>query len=158
LTKSNTSLVWIAGPLSGLIVQPIVGVIADEYKSRWGRRRPFIMVGAVLSAVSLLILGFTKEIVALFVSDEDTAKTFTIVLAVLAIYAVDFAVNAGVPPNPWIYGGLNQFINLVASHVCCKEFDCRYAPNIEATDRICLGCVHLGFHFRAVHLTTVHRR
>ncbi|EGU87333.1 hypothetical protein FOXB_02209 [Fusarium oxysporum f. sp. conglutinans Fo5176] len=70
LTKSNTSLVWIAGPLSGLIVQPVVGVIADE------------------------MLGFTREIVGFVVTDDEAAKRPTIVLAVLAIYVVDFAINA----------------------------------------------------------------
>jgi solute carrier family 45, member 1/2/4 len=94
LTKSNTSLVWIAGPLSGLIVQPVVGVIADESKSRWGRRRPFIVLSSLIVAGSLLTLGFTKEIVGLAVSDKDTLRTLTIVLAVLAIYCVDFAINA----------------------------------------------------------------
>ncbi|KAI0383966.1 MFS general substrate transporter [Hypomontagnella monticulosa] len=94
LTKSKTSLVWIAGPLSGLIVQPIVGALADESTSKWGRRRPFIVVGAVLSALCLLTLGFTKEMVAYFVPDEKAAQTLTISMAVLAIYAVDFSINA----------------------------------------------------------------
>ncbi|PTB67110.1 MFS general substrate transporter [Trichoderma citrinoviride] len=97
LTKSNTSLVWIAGPLSGLIVQPIVGVVADESTSRWGRRRPLMLVGAVIVSASLLVLGFTREIVAaLGGGDGKDAATMraTIVLAVAAIYAVDFAINA----------------------------------------------------------------
>ncbi|KAJ0160624.1 General alpha-glucoside permease [Colletotrichum tanaceti] len=94
LTKSNTSLVWIAGPLSGLLVQPIVGAIADESKSKWGRRRPFIVMGSIIVAFSLLTLGFTKEIVELFATDKETARVFTITLAVLAIYVVDFAINA----------------------------------------------------------------
>ncbi|KAL0939357.1 sucrose transport protein [Colletotrichum truncatum] len=94
LTKSNTSLVWVAGPLSGLIVQPIVGAIADESKSKWGRRRPFIVMGSVIVAFALLTLGFTKEIVGLFISDKETARIFTIILAVMAIYVVDFAINA----------------------------------------------------------------
>ncbi|KAI5927823.1 major facilitator superfamily domain-containing protein [Camillea tinctor] len=94
LTKSMTSLVWIAGPLSGLIVQPIVGAIADESTSPWGRRRPYIIIGSVISAICLLTLGFTKEIVALFIKDEQTSQTMTIFLAVLAIYAVDFSINA----------------------------------------------------------------
>ncbi|OLN94318.1 General alpha-glucoside permease 2, partial [Colletotrichum chlorophyti] len=94
LTKSNTSLVWIAGPLSGLVVQPIVGAIADGSKSKWGRRRPFIVMGSIIVAFSLLTLGFTREIVEIFISDPETARVFTIILAVLAIYAVDFAINA----------------------------------------------------------------
>ncbi|KAM0322899.1 hypothetical protein ACHAQA_009241 [Verticillium albo-atrum] len=95
LTKSNTSLVWIAGPLSGLIVQPIVGVIADQSTSKWGRRRPFIVMGSIIVAFCLVVLGFTKEIVGFFVPNEESARGFTIALAVLAIYAVDFAINAG---------------------------------------------------------------
>ena len=94
LSKGQTSLVWVAGPLSGLIVQPIIGVVADESTSKWGRRRPIIAVGSVLVACSLLALGFTKEIVATFVSQEN-AQTASIVVAVMSLYATDFAINAG---------------------------------------------------------------
>lgn len=52
------------------------------------------MLGSLVVAGSLLTLGYTKEIVRPFISDKDTAKSVTIVLAVLAIYAVDFAINA----------------------------------------------------------------
>lgn len=96
LTKSNTSLVWVAGPLSGLVVQPIVGVISDETKSKWGRRRPLMVIGAVIVSACLILLGFTREIVGLFIDDDKVASKPTIVLAVLAIYALDFAINAGV--------------------------------------------------------------
>lgn len=87
---------WIAGPLSGLIVQPIVGVVADESTSRWGRRRPLMMAGAVIVSLCLLVLGFTREIVGAFVGGDggDTTRRFTVVLAVVAIYALDFAINA----------------------------------------------------------------
>ncbi len=95
MTKSQASFVWIAGPVSGLIVQPIVGVLADESKSRFGRRRPIIIIGSIIVALSLLGLGFTKEIVANFVSDDQAAKVSTIALAVLALCSVDFAINAG---------------------------------------------------------------
>ncbi|TWU77864.1 hypothetical protein ED733_003632 [Metarhizium rileyi] len=94
LTKSSTSLIWIAGPLSGLLVQPVIGVIADESTSKWGRRRPFMVIGALIVAVCLLVLGFTKEIVASVLPDEEAAKGPTIALAVLSIYALDFAINA----------------------------------------------------------------
>ena len=74
LTKSKTSLVWIAGPLSGLIMQPVVGVLADSSKSKWGRRRPFMMGGALIVALCLLVLGWTAEIVGLFVSESHTVS------------------------------------------------------------------------------------
>ncbi|KAJ4407809.1 hypothetical protein N0V85_004321 [Neurospora sp. IMI 360204] len=94
LTKGQTSLVWVAGPLSGLIVQPIIGVIADQSKSRWGRRRPVIVMGSIITAFALLALGFTKEIVAYFIWDPTYARACTIAVAVLSLYCVDFAINA----------------------------------------------------------------
>ncbi|KAH7074855.1 major facilitator superfamily domain-containing protein [Paraphoma chrysanthemicola] len=94
LTKSKISLVWVAGPLSGLIMQPIVGVVADRSTSRWGRRRPFMFGGTILVSMFLLLLGWTKEVVRYFVKDEQAAKSKTIVLAVLSIYGIDFAINA----------------------------------------------------------------
>ncbi|KAB5580071.1 hypothetical protein GE09DRAFT_1167682 [Coniochaeta sp. 2T2.1] len=94
LTKGQTSVVWIAGPLSGLIVQPIIGVISDQSKSKWGRRRPIIMAATLVVVCSLICLGFTKEIVTFFIADRETAKVPIIALAVLALYATDFAINA----------------------------------------------------------------
>lgn len=95
LTKGQTSLVWIAGPVSGLIVQPIIGVVADESKSKWGRRRPIIMGASVIVAMNLLLLGFTREIVSFFIPDGSTAKLLTIAMAVFSLYGTDFAINAG---------------------------------------------------------------
>ncbi|KAK6533102.1 hypothetical protein TWF281_007259 [Arthrobotrys megalospora] len=95
VSKSKTSLVWIAGPLSGLITQPIVGAMADRSRLKWGRRRPFMVAGTVMVFLSLLVLGWTSEIVGLFVKDdEDRHKNATVVVAVLSIYVLDFAVNA----------------------------------------------------------------
>ncbi|KAF2811230.1 sucrose transport protein-like protein [Mytilinidion resinicola] len=94
LTKSRISLVWVAGPLSGLIMQPVVGVIADRSTSKWGRRRPFMVGGTVVVSLCLLVLGWTRELVGAFVSDVELRKSCTITLAVLSIYAVDFAINA----------------------------------------------------------------
>ncbi|KAL4870810.1 hypothetical protein BDV12DRAFT_165266 [Aspergillus spectabilis] len=93
LTKSRTSLVWIAGPLSGLIIQPLIGVIADRSRSKWGRRRPFMIGGSFIVTICLLVLGWTTEIVNFFVKDAEKATKATIALAVLSIYAVDFAIN-----------------------------------------------------------------
>lgn len=47
---------WIAGPITGLIVQPIVGHLSDHSRSRFGRRRPFLLVGGLLTTLALLIM------------------------------------------------------------------------------------------------------
>ena len=71
MSKSRMSLVWIAGPLSGLVVQPIIGMKSDKSRSRYGRRRPYMMAGTVAVVVCYLVLGWSEEIVRFFVSDKE---------------------------------------------------------------------------------------
>jgi maltose/moltooligosaccharide transporter len=47
---------WLAAPLTGLIVQPIVGVLSDRTWGRFGRRRPYFFVGAVLASIALFFM------------------------------------------------------------------------------------------------------
>lgn len=49
-------LLWLAAPLTGLIVQPIIGYMSDHTWGKLGRRRPYFFVGAILSSVALLIM------------------------------------------------------------------------------------------------------
>ncbi|XP_042035063.1 sucrose transport protein-like [Salvia splendens] len=56
------AFVWLCGPISGLLVQPIAGYYSDHCKSRFGRRRPFIAAGAALVAVAVFLIGFAADI------------------------------------------------------------------------------------------------
>ncbi|WP_448142210.1 MFS transporter [Stenotrophomonas bentonitica] len=47
---------WIAAPLTGLLVQPIIGYLSDRTWTRWGRRRPYFMIGAVFTTLALLVM------------------------------------------------------------------------------------------------------
>jgi maltose/moltooligosaccharide transporter len=47
---------WLAAPLTGLLVQPIIGVMSDRTWGRWGRRRPYFFVGAVLASIALFFM------------------------------------------------------------------------------------------------------
>ena len=50
-------ILWIAAPLTGLLVQPIIGYLSDRtWHPWWGRRRPFFFLGAILSAFALLVM------------------------------------------------------------------------------------------------------
>jgi maltose/moltooligosaccharide transporter len=49
-------LLWIAAPLTGLIVQPIVGYYSDRTWTRLGRRRPYFLVGAILASIALVLM------------------------------------------------------------------------------------------------------
>lgn len=93
LPKAWMSLVWLAGPLSGLLVQPIIGVLSDRSTHSWGRRRPFIVSGTLLVVLSMLLIAFSPNIAhALF--PLALARRATIALSVLAFYLLDFSINA----------------------------------------------------------------
>ncbi|HPS24800.1 MAG TPA: MFS transporter [Bacteroidales bacterium] len=52
----HLSLFWIAAPLTGMIVQPIIGHYSDQTWTRLGRRRPFFLVGALLASLALVMM------------------------------------------------------------------------------------------------------
>ncbi|KAI5465850.1 major facilitator superfamily domain-containing protein [Mariannaea sp. PMI_226] len=99
LSKSLMALVWIAGPLTGTLVQPYVGMLSDNCRLPWGKRKPFMVGGSVVTVISLLLLAWAKEIVAGFLglfgadSESGLVKTTTIVVAVIGVYVLDFAIN-----------------------------------------------------------------
>tara|TARA_R110001632_G_scaffold2297_14_gene10118 strand:- start:1686 stop:3062 length:1377 start_codon:yes stop_codon:yes gene_type:complete len=50
-------ILWIAAPLTGLLVQPIIGYMSDRtWSPRWGRRRPYFLIGAIFSSLALLFV------------------------------------------------------------------------------------------------------
>jgi maltose/moltooligosaccharide transporter len=49
-------ILWVAAPLTGLIVQPIIGYLSDHTWNRLGRRRPYFLSGAVLASLALLVM------------------------------------------------------------------------------------------------------
>ncbi|MCK5677290.1 MAG: MFS transporter, partial [Flavobacteriaceae bacterium] len=49
-------ILWIAAPLTGLIVQPIIGFFSDKTWTRLGRRRPYFLIGAILATAALFYM------------------------------------------------------------------------------------------------------
>ena len=47
-------LIWLAGPVTGMVVQPLIGALSDTTQTRFGRRIPYIFGGAVIGALSLI--------------------------------------------------------------------------------------------------------
>lgn len=51
------AILWIAAPVTGLLVQPIIGYLSDRtWHPYWGRRRPFFFIGAILAAIALILM------------------------------------------------------------------------------------------------------
>ncbi|KAK9220059.1 hypothetical protein WN943_008707 [Citrus x changshan-huyou] len=89
-----SSLIWLCGPISGMIVQPIVGFHSDTCKSRFGRRRPFILAGAVLVAIAVFLIGYAADIGhAAGDSVTDSVKTRAIIIFVIGFWILDVANN-----------------------------------------------------------------
>jgi maltose/moltooligosaccharide transporter len=55
-------LLWLAGPVTGLIVQPIIGAMSDRTVSPWGRRTPYFMIGALICSLCLLWMPFSSAL------------------------------------------------------------------------------------------------
>lgn len=61
--KDDIPLMWIAAPLTGLIVQPIIGFLSDRtWHPRLGRRRPYFLIGAVLSSIALFFVPYSSTL------------------------------------------------------------------------------------------------
>lgn len=101
MTKALLALVWIAGPISGTIVQPYVGIRSDNCRVSWGKRKPFMLAGASATILSLMALAWTREIVhgilGSFGADVEShgVKVVTITFAIVFVYILDFAINTG---------------------------------------------------------------
>lgn len=53
----NIGILWIAAPITGLLIQPIIGYLSDRtWHPWWGRRRPFFFIGAILSSTALFLM------------------------------------------------------------------------------------------------------
>jgi maltose/moltooligosaccharide transporter len=79
----DLALFWLAAPITGLLVQPVIGYLSDHtWHPRWGRRRPFFFIGAVLAAI------------ALFLMPNSTALW----MAVVVLWMMDAAINVSMEP------------------------------------------------------------
>ncbi len=62
-SEHEIPILWLAGPITGLIIQPIIGAISDgTWSPRFGRRKPFFLIGALLASVALIFMPFSSTI------------------------------------------------------------------------------------------------
>lgn len=116
LGKPAQAIVWMAGPVAGMTIQPYCGICSDQSHASWGRRRPFIAWGAVAAVASLLGLASTERLAVLLVrlctgsspstgahSGEEPAKVAAANLTVFFIVALNIAIQP-------LQGGLRALI------------------------------------------------
>ena len=82
-SQDELPILWLAAPVTGLLVQPIIGYYSDRtWHAKWGRRRPFFAVGAILATI------------ALFLMPNSTALW----MAALMLWLMDASINISMEP------------------------------------------------------------
>lgn len=61
-TPLVTLVLALSAPLSGILLQPLVGGLSDRLRSRWGKRRPFIAAGSLLTAMAMMLVAFSTRL------------------------------------------------------------------------------------------------
>ena len=99
LSIKDVGIVAMAGPLAGLLAQPIVGLISDRVWFWGGRRRPFIIIGAVTAALMLAALPFLDVL-------SSMSGLQILWTAAIVTLALDLAINVGFNPTRSIIADL----------------------------------------------------
>ncbi|KAF8399445.1 hypothetical protein HHK36_015310 [Tetracentron sinense] len=94
-----SSFIWLCGPITGLVVQPCVGIWSDKCSSKYGRRRPFIFVGSLMISVAVTIIGFSADIGYLLGDTKQHCSKFkgtrtrATIIFVIGFWMLDLANN-----------------------------------------------------------------
>jgi maltose/moltooligosaccharide transporter len=79
----DLALFWLAAPVTGLLVQPIVGYLSDNtWHPKWGRRRPFFFIGAILAMIAMFLMP----------------NSSALWMAVAMLWMMDAAINVSMEP------------------------------------------------------------
>jgi maltose/moltooligosaccharide transporter len=93
----SLAFLWIAGPVTGLLVQPIVGHYSDRHWGKLGRRRPFFLAGAILVALSLIAFPFAP-----------VAGTMALFFAAMCLWILDASLNVAMEPFRAFVGDMTR--------------------------------------------------
>lgn len=93
-------LIWLAGPVTGMVVQPIIGALSDNTHTKFGRRRPYLMLGAILAAIALWAFPNSANIAQLLSNKLHLPMPVFggLIVAAIMIWIIDACVNAAQGP------------------------------------------------------------
>jgi len=93
-------LIWLAGPFTGMVVQPLVGAMSDKTKSKFGRRRPYLLGGAIIASIALWLFPNSGNIAALFenIFSINLPVWSGLLIAAVFIWIIDACINIAQGP------------------------------------------------------------
>ncbi len=89
-------LIWLAGPFTGMVVQPLIGALSDKTKSRFGRRRPYLLGGAIIASLALWLFPNSGNI-ANFLGLSSFPWAGLLIAAIM-IWVIDACINIAQGP------------------------------------------------------------
>ncbi len=93
-------LIWLAGPFTGMVVQPLVGALSDKTKSKFGRRRPYLLGGAIIASIALWLFPNSGNIANIFGNTfgVDLPTWSGLLIAAIFIWIIDACINIAQGP------------------------------------------------------------
>ncbi len=93
-------LIWLAGPFTGMVVQPIIGALSDKTISPFGRRRPYLLGGAIIASIALWIFPNSQNVAVALESATGIEMPIWLGLLVAAImiWIIDACINVAQGP------------------------------------------------------------
>ncbi len=93
-------LIWLAGPFTGMVVQPLIGALSDKTVSPLGRRRPYLLGGAILASIALVIFPNSASVANLLhnITGLELPSWTALLFAAIMIWVIDACVNVAQGP------------------------------------------------------------
>ena len=93
-------LIWLAGPFTGMVVQPLVGALSDKTVSPFGRRRPYLLGGALLASLALWIFPNSAGVAETLhnLTGLNLPSWTALLIAAIMIWVIDACVNVAQGP------------------------------------------------------------
>ena len=93
-------LIWLAGPFTGMVVQPIIGRLSDKTVSPFGRRRPYLLGGAILASIALWLFPNSAGIANFLhnLTGLNLPSWSALLVAAIMIWIIDACVNVAQGP------------------------------------------------------------
>nr|XP_003407987.2 membrane-associated transporter protein isoform X3 [Loxodonta africana] len=109
LPKSLYSVVWLLSPILGFLLQPVVGSVSDHCRSRWGRRRPYILTLAVMMLFGMALYLNGDTVTAALIANPKKKLIWAISVTMMGVVFFDFAAD-------FIDGPIKAYLFDVCSH------------------------------------------
>jgi len=93
-------LIWLAGPFTGMVVQPLIGAMSDKTISPWGRRRPYLLGGAILASIALWIFPNSANVANFLqnITGLELPAWSALLVAAIMIWVIDACINVAQGP------------------------------------------------------------